>query len=291
MRKEGHAMEGRTPLTAFSESDIEGLAPSMKIGLLATVDDGGLPHMTLLSSLRAASPTRLTFGQFAEGESKAFIRRHPRAGFLVMTLQKELWRGTASFTHTGKSGPEYDAYNDEPLFRYNAYFGIHTVYFLDLVGHSGRRTLPMGGIVAASVATLVSRAALGPARGCAALNPWTRSLMSGMGNLKFASYVAPDGYPRIIPILQAQAASRDRILFSPLVYGDELGEIPEGASLALFGMTLKMEDVLLRGRYAGIRRVCGIRCGMVEIDWAYNPMPPVPGRIYPPTQLAPVRSF
>jgi hypothetical protein len=291
MGKEGCTMNGRTPLTAFSESDIEGLSPSLKIGLLATTDDEGLPHMTLLSSLRAASPTRLTFGQFSEGVSKGFIQRRPRAGFLVMTLQKELWRGAASFTHTAKAGPEYDAYNDEPLFRYNAYFGIHTVYFMDLAWHTGRESLPMGGIVAASMATLVTRAGLGSTRGCAALNPWTRSLMSAMGNLKFAAYVAPDGFPRIIPILQAQAASRDRILFSPLVYGDEIEEIPTGAPLAVFGMTLKMEDVLLRGRYAGIRRVCGVRCGIAEMNWAYNPMPPVPGRIYPPTELQAVREF
>jgi hypothetical protein len=112
-----------------------------------------------------------------------------------------------------------------------------------------------------------------------------------MGNLKFASWVAPDGYPRIIPVLQAQPASRDRILFSPMAYGDEVEEIPRGSSCAVFGMTLKMEDVLMRGRYTGIRRICGVRCGVVEIDWLYNSMPPVPGQVYPPTELSAVRNF
>jgi hypothetical protein len=278
-------------LTVFSESDIEGLAPAMKIGLLATVNEQGLPHVTLLSSLRADSPAVLTFGQFTEGMSKENIRRNPRAGFLVMSLQKKLWRGTASFTHTEKGGPAYDAYNNEPLFRYNSYFGIHTVYYLDLVAQTGRHDLPMGGIVAASLATALARFFAGSARGCAALNAWTRSLISAMGNLKFAAWVAPDGYPRIIPILQAQAASRDRILFSPLVYGNELAEIPEGASLALFGMTLQMEDVLMRGRYAGMRRFGGVRCGVAQVDWLYNSMPPVAGQVYPPIELSTIRTF
>jgi hypothetical protein len=272
-------------LTSFSNSDIAGLAPAMKIGLLATVNDEGLPHLTLLSSIRAASPTTLTFGQFTEGLSKGFIRRNPRAAFLVMSLRKELWRGTASFTHTEKGGPDYDAYNDEPLFRYNAYFGIHTVYYLDLVGHTGRQSLPMAGIVTASLATTLARAGSGSAARCTALNPWTRTLMSAMGNLKFASYVSADGFPRIIPVLQAQAASRDRIIFSPLVYGDELAGIPRGTVVAVFGMTLKMEDVLMRGRYAGTHRMLGIRCGVVEVDWLYNSMPPVPGQIYPQLEL------
>jgi hypothetical protein len=284
-------MSGSAYKTTFSSSDIEGLAPAMKIGLLATINDEGLPHMTLLSTLRASSPTTLTFGQFTEGLSKDHVRRNPRTGFLVMSLQKELWRGTASFSHTEKGGVDYDAYNNEPLFRYNAYFGIHTVFCLNLVGQTGRQSLPMGGIVAASLATAVARVMTGSAKGCKALNLWTRALMSAMGNLKFAAYVAPDGCPRIIPILQAQAASGDRILFSPLVYGGEIAEIPSGASLAIFGMTLRMEDVLMRGRYAGMRRICGLRCGVAEIDWLYNSMPPVPGQVYPPTELAAVRSF
>jgi hypothetical protein len=275
--------------TTFTGADIEGLAPAMKIGLVATVSENGLPHMTLLSSLRASSPTGLTFGQFTEGLSKTNVRRSPRTGFLAMTLQKELWRGTAQFSHTEKGGPEYEAYNNEPLFRYNSYFGIHTVFYLDLVAHTGRESLPMGGIIAASLATVAAAVVAGKARECRALNQWTRQVMSAMGNLKFAAYVAPDGYPRIIPLLQAQAGSRDRILFSPLVYGDELEAIPVGACLAVFGMTLKMEDVLMRGTYAGIRRIRGIRCGELAVDWVYNSMPPAPGQIYPATECAAVR--
>lgn len=40
-------MSGSSHQTIFSGSDIEGLAPAMKIGLLATVNDEGLPHMKI----------------------------------------------------------------------------------------------------------------------------------------------------------------------------------------------------------------------------------------------------
>jgi hypothetical protein len=56
-------------------------------------------------------------------------------------------------------------------------------------------------------------------------------------------------------------------------------------------MALTMEDVLLRGTYLGVRRMGGIRAGLVQVDWVYNPMPPVPGQIYPPVQLKPVVAF
>ncbi len=74
----------------------------------------------------------LTFGQFTEGLSKEYVRRNQRTGFLVMSLQKEVWRGMATFTHSAKGGPEHEAYNN--------------------VEQTGRQALPMGGIVAASLA-------------------------------------------------------------------------------------------------------------------------------------------
>jgi hypothetical protein len=56
-------------------------------------------------------------------------------------------------------------------------------------------------------------------------------------------------------------------------------------------MALTMEDVLLRGKYLGIRRLAGIRSALMEVDWVYNPMPPVPGQIYPPVELKAVTEF
>jgi hypothetical protein len=30
---------------------------------------------------------------------------------------------------------------------------------------------------------------------------------------------------------------------------------------------------------------------MIDLEWVYNSMPPVPGQIYPPTELEPVVNF
>jgi hypothetical protein len=278
-------MTDKRRLTVFTDADIESFKPVTKVGILATVNEAGLPHLTLLPSLQAASSSVLTFGQFTEGLSKAHVVRHPKVGFLIMTLSRELWRGTAAFTHREGSGLEYEAYNKIPMFRYNSYFGVHTVYYFDLVKHSGKERLPMGRIVGSTLATMAASAlARKPGK---AVNPLTRELMNTMGNLKFAAYVAHDGFPRIIPVIQAQAAG-DRIIFSIGAYGDELGAIPPGVSLAVFALTLKMEDVLVRGTYRGVRRLGGLACGLMDVDWVYNSMPPVPGQIYPPKELAAV---
>jgi hypothetical protein len=279
--------------TEFLPADIEALRPMMKVGLVATRTPDGLPHVTLLSSLQANTPRQLIWGQFAEGLSKAYIRETPEAGFLIMTLDRELWRGKARFTHTATQGPEFEMYNNTPMFRYNAYFGIHTVYYLDLVEQGGRQALPMGKIVLAAVQTMIARG-LDLNRGTRqVLNDWTRGLMNKLDNLKFLSYVGADGYPVIVPVIQAQAADAERILFSAGAFQEDLEAIPHGATVAVFGMSLQMEDVLLRGRFEGIRRRprFGPRCGSVMVDWVYSPMPPKPQQIYPPLDLEPVTAF
>ncbi|HTX89819.1 MAG TPA: pyridoxamine 5'-phosphate oxidase family protein [Anaerolineales bacterium] len=277
--------------TAFSAEDIQSTRPELKIGLLATVTPEGLPHVTLLSSLMACAPGRLCFGQFTEGLSKKHLLANPKTGFLIMSLDKNVWRGKASYTHAVKDGAEYDYYNNVPMFRYNAYFGVHTVYYLDLVGHTGKSPLPMNRIIFAAVQTMLART-LNPGSGrLPVLNTWTRAFVAKIDNLKFLSYVDADGYPVIIPAIQTQGLDRQRLVFSTSVYTDELRAIPSGTPLAVFSMALTMEDVLLRGTFQGIRRMAGIDAGVVSVDWVYNPMPPVPGQVYPALDLEPVSSF
>jgi hypothetical protein len=278
-------------LTTFSAEDLQNTQPAMKIGLLATVTPDGLPHVTLISTLMACAPGQLCFGQFTEGLSKKHILSNPKVGFLIMSLDKDLWRGVASYTHFSKAGPEYDYYNSVPMFRYNAYFGVHTVYYLDLVSHTGKTPLPMNKIVFAALRTMLART-LGRKPGKqAVLNAWTRAFLDKLDTLKFLSYVGEDGYPLIIPAIQTQSLDAGHVLFSTSVYEHELESIPPGADLSVFGMALTMEDVLLRGKFVGIRRVGGIRTGVVQVDWVYNPMPPVPGQVYPPLELKTITEY
>ncbi len=278
------------PQQSFSQEEIQAFAPVMKIGLLATITPEGLPHITMLSSLKAADANTLTWGQFTEGTSFENIRKNPRIGWLIMTLDKDLWRGTGRFTHTAASGADFDWYNRVPMFRYNAYFGIHTVYYMDLVKHTGLQPLPMRSVVLASVKTLFSKIFIHK-KGPEVLNPWTRNLFNQLDNLKFLAYLDESGFPRLIPVIQAQAAGKQHILFSTGPFTQELRTIPPGVPMAVFGLSLDMTDVLVRGAYQGIKWIGPHRCGVVTADWVYNPMPPVPGQIYPPLPLEPVQEF
>jgi len=275
----------------FSEADLKSFEPELKVGLLATVNEEGLPHMTLITTMSANSPRQLFWGQFAEGLSKVNIRKNSKVGFLIMTLDRNLWRGKASFTSTTKTGKEYDLLNNTPMFRYNAYFGIHTVYYMDLIEQLGKEPLPMGNIIQAAIKTMVAKTLAGKGSGKEVLNLFTRKLIDKINNLKFLAYLDKDGYPFIIPVIQAQTAGSDRAIFASSVYRDDLKAIPQDATVAFFCMSFEMQTVLLRGIFRGFQSIGGIECGSIDVNWVYSPMPPKSEQVYPAKRLEAVTAF
>lgn len=276
---------------AFDSEAMAAFMPAEKIGLVATVNPQGLPHISLITSTRAATPTQLVCGEFCKGMSKTYMQQNHRVGFLIMTMDRKLWRGTALWTHLRQEGPEYEQFNDLPMFRYNAYFGINTVHYLDLIATTARQALPMGAIMRNALMTRIAKGGAADKKGTAILKPFAQTLFNRMDALKFISYIGTDGYPVIVPVIQCQAADGRRLVFSMNAYGAELEEISEDATVAVFGLTMAMEDVLIRGRFKGTRRYRSIRLGVVDIDWVYNSMPPCHGQIYPPVPLTPVVEF
>ena len=100
-----------------------------------------------------------------------------------------------------------------------------------------------------------------------------------MGSLKFISYIGTDGVPELVPVVQCQAADSRRLAFAPLAFGRELRRIPSGTEVAVFCLTMGMEDVLIRGTFRGFKRHRLITLGTVDIEWVYNSMPPAHGAI------------
>lgn len=292
----------------LTDEEIQAFKPVTKVGLLATLDPDDRPHVTLITSLAARSPSGLMWGQFCQGRSKDNIRRDPLAGFLVMTLDRRIWTGTARWTHFAREGEDYAWYNEIPMFRYNAYFGIHTVHYMDLSSIDGPYPLPLVSMVAA-------HAALTPAsllksnleslhgllskdvrEGTDVLPGWARRFLSNPATLKFLAFKGTDGFPRIIPSVPCMPVGSRRLLLS-ILGNDRDPEPPApGSTVSVFGLNLEMESLLTSGVLHAKRAVFrgSFRFpsfGTVEIDMVYNSMPPKHGRIFPRAPLEPVTSF
>lgn len=275
----------------FSQSDMKAFAPSEKVGIIATVTPEGLPHISLLTSVMAPAPSQLTIGEFCKGMSKAYMRQNPKIGFAILTLDKKIWRGKALWTHSKKEGPEYEVYNQQPMFRYNTYFGINTVHYLDLKETSTGEPLPLLNITLSAILTRMAKGAAANIKPHGALSHFGKELFNRLDSMKFLSFIGEDGYPVVIPVIQCQASDDSRLAFHPGAYSSELNRLKPGTPTAVFGLTMQMEDVMVRGTFNGYERRRGIKLGTMDIDWVYNSMPPNHGQIYPPVPLTAVVRF
>jgi len=251
------------------------LALTGKVALLGTTDDEGGPHLTFLASLQALGEERLTFGQFCTGLSKEFLPARPDCAFLALTADMRWLRGAARFTHTARTGPEFDMYNNKPLFRYNAYFGVNTVWYLDILDITGVQKLPLpqigsGALLSRVMAPFSAKSEAG------ALTLFGKSLFSGIGNPKFLCYEKEGGLA-IVPVVQAAPAGTDRIAFFGRPYGGELKQLNPGAPICVMALNLDMQSVLVKGVYAGKKGGAHV----MDIRRVYNTMPPAAGYIYP----------
>ena len=277
--------------TSFNEQEMNAFAPAEKIGLVACVNPAGLPHVTLITSIMAAKPDQLTLGQFCKGLSKQYIQENSQVAFLIMTMDKKMWRGRARWTHLKNEGPEYERYNAIPMFRYNTYFGINTVHYLDLIETSECEDLPMPKIILSAMLTKLAKSAAGTGVKDRILKPFGEDLFNQLHALKFIAYVGPEGFPIIVPAIQCQAADSRRLAFSPIAFKDELIRISKGTRVAVFALTMAMEDVLIRGTFRGYQRTMGLTLGTIDIEWVYNSMPPAHGQIYPELALQTITDF
>lgn len=275
----------------FNQDDITAFEPENKIGLLATVNKDNQAHITLITTLQAKNPKELIWGQFSEGLSKVNVKNNPKTAFLIMNLQRKLWRGKALWKQEKKEGEEYIRFNKLPMWRYNSYFGIHTAHYMDLTETTEQQSLPVAKIVVSALLTKIAKSALASNNESRIMNDWTEDFFNKLDTLKFLSYVSEDGFPALIPLLQCQAADSSRLVFNTKVYEKELLKIKEGAELTVFGLSIDMKDVLVRGKFLGFKKHRGIRLGAIDIDWVYNPMPPVSGQIYPEQKTESIVDF
>jgi len=149
----------------------------------------------------------------------------------------------------------------------------------------------MAGIVTSALLTRLGKGAAATGSVERILKPFAEELFNQMGSLKFISYVGADGFPVLVPVVQCQAADSRRLAFAPLAFGKELHRIETGTEVAVFCLTMGMEDVLIRGTFRGFKRHRMISLGTVDIEWVYNSMPPAHGQIYPQVPLEPVTEF
>lgn len=264
-----------------------------KIDFLATIDDDVTPHITVLGSLMLYKFDTLIWGQFCEGISKKNLKVRPENTFLVMTPEKEIIRGSSVWREAKKTGPEIEMINNSPYFRYNSYYSLAYVHYMDLLGIDMVSKIDFNAVDSSRKITLGALEKLAPNNAPAAMNILTMQLFSKPDSIKILAFITDEGSLKIVPIFQAiPAIQGNRILFSMDLYADELTAIPKGAVVAVYciSQTGVKYSVMVKGIF-NYHTVNSKELGVINVDKVYNPMMPKNDYIYPVQPLMPVKKF
>ncbi len=239
----------------FTEEEIKYFDNPYKVAIIATVDEDGDIHMFNASTLMNKGDDEMMFGEFVRGKSKKLIYRNPKTGFFIMSVDQHFWTGSMDFTHSVTEGEDYVYMNQYQLFRFN--------------------TLNLPGVIANALKVMAMKPFFAGDKNKKMLRPWAEKFMSGLITLEFLGFMGEDGYPHIVPIIQAQAASSSRIFLTKAPYSKMMKDLKDGQRVGIYGFSLDMEATHVNGVFhEGPLGTC-----YVDIDKLYATAPPISGEI------------
>ena len=250
---------------------------SEKLGVVGTIDDVGDPHLSLLTTIMAKSANEMVVGQFTKGLSKEYMQVRNKCGFIIMGLDLNFWTGRMVWKGLKTEGDEFVKYNNMQMWRFNTYFGIDVVHYFDLVDISDKRKLEIPKIALNEIGCVLAKPFLSYKTKEPVLRPYARDLFNGLGNPKFLCYIDEEGYPVVVPAIQAQEVGTGTIVLSAGPYKSDFKGLKPGTRVAMMAVSTAMESVVIKGTFSGFKG--GL--GRIRIDRVYNSIPPISRYIYP----------
>lgn len=274
----------------ISEEGIEFTQSEIMLKLVSSIDERGLPHITMISSNRAKNENQIVWGAFTEGTSKKNVKNNPKQGIFYMTAEMpfKFLQAKVKFSHTSKEGEDLEHFNKTELMRYNVYIRVHTAYYNKIIAVTPVRNLPLSGIILGILKDMIGKGGAKTKLEEKRLDVIGYNLFRAPIAVRVISYIDPsDGYPVMIPCIQLQAADHNRLVFPPSILKQDLYQIPVNSKVAVFGMNFDFANQVVKGTFTGFKKFRGIKFGVIEIEEIYNSCPPIVGKIYPEIETIP----
>ncbi|MHA1793462.1 MAG: hypothetical protein ACTSVI_12500 [Promethearchaeota archaeon] len=268
----------------LSNDAIAFTSTEIMLKLISTIDDMGYPHVTLIISNHAVNNHEIKWGQFSQGKSKKHVTARPKIGLFYMTTEMpfKYLQVKASHSRVSTDGLDAESFNKQALLRYNTYLRVYKTYFNDVVEATNVKNLSIGGILKSAITMSMTKKNTRQEQEDIRLPSFGMKLVNGAFTPKFLSFIDPaDGYPVIVPCFQARAKNSAILIFDLSQSRNYLENLSNGMKIALFALSKELESILVKGTFTGFKKKTGRRFGEILIEKVYNPMPPIPGSIYP----------
>lgn len=253
-----------TAQTELSSKDLDLLADDSKICLTALAGPDR-PLITLVAPLVAPTPTELAWADFSPPGAAQGLPAGHKLGFLIIHGGKQIWLGRGVWNGLDHDGPVMERLAEQPALKANPNVTLTGAHRVGLVDFTGPVKMPITDIGLTALMTKWSRRGL-DRTGRAVLTPDQRAVLDKTGSLKFLAWADQDGFPRLVPIIQALAVDDGRLAFSTAVFVPELKELTDGARVTIYVISTDNNRFTLTGRFIGRRRKRLVKLGVIDLD-------------------------
>lgn len=269
-------------MTQMSKRTKKALKVMAYVKFAATVDAEGWPNVVPLTSARLIDQDTMAFVRMMAWKTVRNFELNKKLSFACQGPGGRTYIAKCEFEKWVTEGPLLEKFENEPIYRYNAYFGANVAGLARI-----RETLELPGFsrVRATLSPLRGRAVrqgkLAENRGPMArpvMEKWTRRL-----SLKSLAMVDEQGDPIALPHPGIFVRDPESLLFRMPSSGHPLCSIKPGERLAASVLAPDPVAYQVKGMFAGTAD--SGRLGVIEVNQVFTASPPVPGRrIYPPEQ-------
>lgn len=267
---------------------------------LATIDTKGIPNVAPILSLDAVNETTISFGDYMMWKTKRNLQENTRVGGYAMSMANfKVHRFKGDFIEFMKTGKIVDQQNMKSLFRYNAYTGVRGAGVIQIKEtYSSKKILST--LLQDSLKVMITRGKVNQHPGDAGSLIPERVLKKFKGILSFKciAFKDKDGYPSVIPILSISPKKDGRTLvFSFTGNENEISSIGKGTPVAIGIFFIKTDKNIislaisgpsalsgiqpvayqLKGVFKGIKKIRGVKIGIIEVEHVFSSSPPLPG--------------
>jgi len=247
------------------------------IKFVATVGEDGYPNLVPILSLTAWDKDTLCFVRFMVWKTRKNLEERKKVAVGTMGLFRTV-EVLGEFVGFEKSGEKLEFFNNQPIYRYNAYFGAGQVGVIQVEKEAGNYPSQLwrsfqARLLASSFNHHSSSEK--PVMPKPVFEKFSRILA-----VKFLSWRDEQGFPRLMPAMGAFPLSPDKIaVLGNLKF---FRSLTPGKELSLAVLFTEPGAYQVKGRFAGIESRGVGEYALIELEQSFSCSPPLPGeRIYP----------
>lgn len=263
-------------MAALSEKGFKFLKGPGAVKFFATVGEDGWPNVVPLLSATPWDKESICFVRFMIWKTRKNLEDRKKVAVSGLGLFSAL-EVLGEFTGFETSGEKLDFFNNQAMYRYNAYFGAGQIGVIKVVSEKEWHKAEAW---RALQAKMLSDAEISQNHDPQVMPLPVYEKFRRLLGAKFMSWIDDDGWPRLAPAAGAFPLSASKIGVAG--FNNLFKTFAPGRPVALSVLATEPTAYQVKGKFAGMETRAGARFALINLEKSFSCAPPLPGeQIYP----------